>query len=215
MSISPQMLEEFLPVVRYWARHYTHGKHPVLDVEDLVVVGMMGLMDAAKRFHPRHHTQFKTYAEFRIRGEILDELRRQDWMSRGERRKQKQFRQAVGALEQELGHHPTETELAKVLSFQRADIARFEQYDAKDTHKPYTEGELGCEDAGMVQVIERDALENMLAQLPPTIGKVLRMRYFEDASLAEISRAVGLSQGRVSQLHGEGLAFLRDEMKAA
>lgn len=202
-------------MVRYWARHYAHGKHQVLDQEDLVIVGMIGLMDAAKRYHPRHNTQFKTYAEFRIRGEILDELRRQDWMTRSERRKQKQFRQAVGFLEQELGHHPSESELAKVLPFLRADIARFEQYDAKDTHKPYTEGELGSEDAGLVQVTERDMLENMLAQLPPTMGTVLRMRYFDDASLAEISAAIGLSQGRVSQLHGEGLALLRDGKKAA
>lgn len=213
--LTPEILQEFLPTVQYWARHYTNGKHQVLDFDDLVVVGLMGLIDAAKRYHPRHKTLFKTYAEFRIRGEILDELRRQDWMSRTERRKQKQYRQALSQLEQHLGRSPSDKEMAKVLPFEAPEIIRLKQYEQQDTLRPYNEGDLSPEAPAVDQVEVRDEVEALLEQLPPVMSLVLRRRYFEDAPLAEIAREVGLTEGRISQLHGEGLNRLRELKKVA
>ncbi len=205
-------LQEFLPTIRYWARHYAHRSHQILDFEDLMVVGMMGLMDAAGKFNPQRDVQFKTYAEFRIRGEIIDELRRQDWMSRSERKKQRQFRAAQHALEQHLGRSPTGQEMARVLPFRPRELDRLRQYEGSETIRSYQEGDVSPEHAqdDVARRIElRDELSALLEQLSPVHRRVLELRYFEDAPLAQIAREIRLSEGRVSQLITEALEQLR------
>lgn len=207
-------LNEYLPTVKYWARHFSHRAHQVLDFEDLVVVGLMGLMDAAKKFNPRRDVQFKTYAEFRIRGEIIDELRRQDWMSRSERKKQKLFRRAQTELEQNLGRHPTRQEMARVLPFKPKELDRMQQYDAHESLRAYQEGDLseGTDTDTVAHMVETlDEVHELMCALPPLHRLVLEKRYFEDASLAVIAHEVGLSEGRVSQLHTEAIELLRQE----
>lgn len=221
LQLNPALLDEFLPMVRYWARYYSRRGGQVLDVDDLVVVGLMGLMNAASRFDQNHSTMFKTYAEFRIRGEILDELRRQDWMTRSERRKQKLFRQAEKRLGQKLGRNPTRTELAKVLPFKPRELDRMLEYEAADTIRPYEEGDRPHDDipeeqdtvAGQVE--RQNEVQDLLTLLSPLHRQILRRRYYDDASLNEIASEVGLSEGRVSQLHSEALTRLRNGKRAA
>lgn len=214
-QLTPQEIEEFLPTLRYWARHYAHRAHQILDFEDLLVVGMMGLMDAARRYNPKRDVLFKTYAEFRIRGEIIDELRRQDWLSRSERRKQKIYRKAHHALEQNLGRDPTRQEVAKVLPFKGVDLDRIRQYEDHDTLRAYSEGDLADLSDGVAQQIEqKDEVRELLHKLPPLHRTVMERRYFEDAPLSAIAREIGLSEGRVSQLHGEAIEMLRLEVSS-
>jgi RNA polymerase sigma factor for flagellar operon FliA len=213
-ELSSQEIEEFVPTVRYWARHYAHRAHQILDVEDLYVVGMMGLMDAARRYNPQRDVLFKTYAEFRIRGEIIDELRRQDWLSRSERRKQKIYRKAHQTLEQNLGRDPTRQEVAKVLPFKSLDLDRIRQYEDHDTLRAYTEGESQDLSDGVAdKVLQRDEVYELMTALPPLHRLVVERRYFADASIAVIAQEIGLSEGRVSQLHGEAIEMLRLEAK--
>ncbi|MBY0516636.1 MAG: sigma-70 family RNA polymerase sigma factor [Bacteriovoracaceae bacterium] len=208
-------VDEFLPTVRYWARHYAHRAHQVLDFEDLVVVGMMGLMDAASKYNPQKDTLFKTYAEFRIRGEIIDELRRQDWMTRSERRKQKLYRKAHHQLEQNLGRNPTNGEMAKILPFKSQDLDRMRQYDDNDSIRVYQEGDLPQEsgrDTVSETIEAKDEVHELLTALPELHRRVVEKRYFEDAPLSVIAEEIGLSEGRVSQLHSEALILLKNEM---
>jgi len=212
-ELRPETLAEFLPTVRYWARHYTHHANQVLDFDDLVVVGLIGLMDAVKRYQQEAQSHFKTYAEFRIRGEIVDELRRQDWMTRSERRKQKSYRSAEGQLEQKLGRDPTREELAKVLPFKSCDLDRMAQYGKREVLCPYLEGDYnsaeGLHDTVAEVVTIHDEVRSLLEQLPPAMRTILEMRYYDEAPIHEIAQAVGLSQGRVSQLHAEAMELLR------
>lgn len=216
-TLDPATLQEFLPTVEYWARHYAHRSHQVLEVDDLVVVGMMGLMDALARYSSEHNTLFKTYAEFRIRGEIVDELRRQDWMTRTERRKQKTYRRAEEKLQHQLGRAPRRQELAQVLPFPSQELDRLAQYESGDTIRPYIEGDLKetCPLTPGEAVELHDEVTHLLQSLPMPMRQVVSMRYYDDAGLDEIAQAVGLSVGRVSQLHTEGLSLLRERKQAA
>jgi RNA polymerase sigma factor FliA len=210
-------IEDYLPTVQYWARHYSHHTHQVLDYDDLVVVGLMGLMDAAQKFNEKKDVLFKTYAEFRIRGEIIDELRRQDWMSRSERKKQKIFRQNKHKLEQDLGREPTRVEMAKILPFKSREMDRIQQYESNDTLRAYQEGDLNHD--GVLRDIVAESIENkdevyeLLCTLPDVHRTVIERRYFEESSLSEIAKEVHLSEGRVSQIHSEALDMLRKEIK--
>jgi RNA polymerase sigma factor FliA len=207
-------LEEYLPTVQYWARHYSHQSHQVLDFDDLVVVGLMGLMDAAKRFNPNRDVQFKTYAEFRIRGEIIDELRKQDWMSRSERKKQKVFRHAQQQLVHDLGRDPTRQEMAKILPFKSRELDRIQQYETNDSIRAYQEGDSAkLEDFVSQEIENRDEVQELISMLPKTHKRVIELRYFEDASLSSIAKDIGLSEGRVSQIHTEAIEILRNELK--
>lgn len=214
-ELSSQEIEEFIPTVRYWARHYAHRAHQILDFEDLFVVGMMGLMDAARRYNPQRDVLFKTYAEFRIRGEIIDELRRQDWLSRSERRKQKIYRKAHHDLEQNLGRDPTRQEVAKVLPFKSLDLDRIRQYEDHDTLRAYSDGDSQDLSDGVAdKILQRDEVYELMTALPALHRLVVERRYFADASIAVIAQEIGLSEGRVSQLHGEAIEMLRTEAKS-
>jgi len=211
-SLDARSLQEHLPTVRYWARHYAHRKHNVLDYDDLYIMGIIGLMDAVKRFRPEKHALFKSYAEFRIRGEIVDELRRQDWMTRTERHKHKVYQNAETHLGHELGRHPTRQELAQVLAFPSVDLDRLAQYDQHETLRPYTEGELASHELqdNVAETVERhDELMGLLNHLTAPMRLIMEMRYYQDASVEEIAQAIGLSLGRVSQLHNEAIELMR------
>lgn len=211
-AVTSEMLQEFLPTIRHWARHYTHRRHQVLDFDDLVVVGVLGLMDAARLFKNSHGTQFKTYAEFRIRGEILDELRRQDWMGRVDRRRQRRYRTESAHLTQELGRGPTTRELAKVLPFAPEQLDHLAELETSAGPTAYVEGQ--CT-APAVDVVLSDEVRHLLKGLPPIEAHILRRYYLDDAPLATIAREVKLTVGRVSQLHHQALARLKDTDRAA
>lgn len=208
-----------MPTIRYWARHYHYQHHQVLDFEDLVMVGVIGLIDAMNKYDSHKKNQFKTYAEFRIRGEIIDELRKQDWMTRSERRKQKRYQKAKTNLTEELGRAPTSNEVGNVLQFKSKDMTRLEQYEAGDTIKQYVEGETLSATLATTE-FETYALKKTLSvvldELPKTMRLIVTLKYFEDLNFYDISQIVNLSEGRICQLHAEALEMLKkfiDEQK--
>lgn len=205
-----------MPTIRYWARHYHYNYHQVLDMEDLVMVGVIGLIDAMNKYKKDKKNQFKTYAEFRIRGEIIDELRKQDWMTRSERNKQKKYQRAKNDLTDELGHVPSQEELMNVLPFKNKDMIRLEQYEKGDTIKPYVEGE--TQGLGSLVNSEFDSyalkktLSVVLEELPKTMKLIVTLKYFEDLNFFEISKIVNLSEGRICQLHAEAIDLLKQHL---
>ena len=218
-KLSPQdtsrqeIIKNFMPTIQYWARHFHYQYHQVLDFDDLVMVGVIGLIDAMNKYKKDKKNQFKTYAEFRIRGEIIDELRKQDWMTRSERNKQKKYKKAKTSLTEELGRAPTTEEMSNVLHFKSRDMIRLEQYEKGETIKPYIEGETQSLGSLVNNEFDHYALKKTLSvvmdQLPHTMKAIVSLKYFEDMNFFEISKVVGLSEGRICQLHAEALEMLK------
>lgn len=208
-----EIIKNFMPTIRYWAKHYHYQYHQVLEFEDLVMVGIIGLIDAMNKYKKDKKNQFKTYAEFRIRGEIIDELRKQDWMTRSERNKQKKYKRAKNDLTEELGRSPTSQEVSNILQFKSKDLIRMEQYESGETIKQYVEGETLS--SGNLSNSEFDSysLKKTLAvvmdELPRTMRLIVTLKYFEDLNFFEISKVVNLSEGRICQLHAEALETLK------
>ncbi len=217
-SSRQEIIKNFMPTIRYWAKHFHYQYHQVLDFEDLVMVGIIGLIDAMNKYKKDKKNQFKTYAEFRIRGEIIDELRKQDWMTRSERTKQKKYKRAKKDLTEELGRNPTSQEVSNVLHFKSKDMIRFEQYENGDTIKPYVEGETLTQSSMSSSEFEIYSLKKTLSvvmdELPKTMRLILVLKYFEDLNFHEISDVVNLSEGRICQLHAEALEMLKAHLEA-
>lgn len=177
------------------------------------MVGVIGLIDAMNKYKKDKKNQFKTYAEFRIRGEIIDELRKQDWMTRSERNKQKKFKKAKKNLTEELGRTPTSSEMGNVLAFKSRDMIRMEQYESGETIKSYVEGETISSGASSDTEFDHYSLKKTLAvvmdELPRTMRLIVTLKYFEDLNFHEISQVVELSEGRICQLHAEALESLK------
>ncbi len=215
-SSRQEIIKSFMPTIRYWAKHYHYQYHQVLDFEDLVMVGVIGLIDAMNKYKKDKQNQFKTYAEFRIRGEIIDELRKQDWMTRSERNKQKKYKRAKRDLTEELGRNPTQEEITNVLPFKSRDMIRLEQYENGETIKPYVEGETvsgrGLENSEFDNYALKKTLAVVMEELPKTMRLILTLKYFEDLNFFEISKVVSLSEGRICQLHAEALAMLKEHL---
>lgn len=223
MSINPQetsrqeIIKNFMPTIRYWAKHYHYQYHQVLEFEDLVMVGIIGLIDAMNKYKKDKKNQFKTYAEFRIRGEIIDELRKQDWMTRSERNKQKKYKRAKNHLTEELGRVPTSIEMSNVLPFKSKDMIRMEQYETGDTIKSYEEGVTQGEETFRNSEFENYSLRKtllvILDDLPRTMRLIVTLKYFEDLNFQEISKVVNLSEGRICQLHAEAIELLKEHLE--
>lgn len=212
-SSRQEIIKSFMPTIRYWAKHFHYQYHQVLEFEDLVMVGIIGLIDAMNKYKKEKKNQFKTYAEFRIRGEIIDELRKQDWMTRSERNKQKKYKRAKHTLTEELGRAPTSQEISNVLPFKSKDMIRMEQYESGETIKQYVEGETSSQ--GYLENTEfenyalRKTLSVVMEELPRTMRLIVTLKYFEDLNFHDISKVVNLSEGRICQLHAEALEILK------
>ena len=213
-----EIIKNFMPTIRYWAKHYHYQYHQVLEFEDLVMVGIIGLIDAMNKYKKDKQNQFKTYAEFRIRGEIIDELRKQDWMTRSERNKQKKYKKAKSNLTEELGRVPTSNEISNILPFKSKDMIRMEQYESGDTIKQYVEGETVSHEPLANSEFDNYSLKKTLSvvmdELPRTMRLIVTLKYFEDLNFHEISKVVNLSEGRICQLHAEALNLLKDQLDA-
>jgi RNA polymerase sigma factor FliA len=209
-----EIIKNFMPTIRYWAKHYHYQYHQVLEFQDLVMVGIIGLIDAMNKYKKEKSNQFKTYAEFRIRGEIIDELRKQDWMTRSERTKQKKYKKAKHHLTEELGRLPTSKEISNVIQFKSKDMIRMEQYDAGDTIKPYVDGETctNSENSELNQYLLKKTLSVVVEELPRTMKLIITLKYFEDLNFLEISKVINLSEGRICQLHSEAINILKEHL---
>lgn len=206
-----------MPTIQYWARHFHYQYHQVLDFDDLVMVGVIGLIDAMNKYKKDKKNQFKTYAEFRIRGEIIDELRKQDWMTRSERNKQKKYKAAKSKMTEELGRVPTSEEMSNVLPFKGKDMIRMEQYEKGETIKQYIEGETQTLGGLVNNEFElyslRKTLAVMMDEIPRTMRLIVQLKYFEDLNFFEISKIINLSEGRICQLHAEALELLKSHLE--
>lgn len=200
------------------------------DKEDLINVGIMGLMSALEKFDETKNVQFETYAGFRIRGAVLDELRAKDWAPRSARSKDNKIEGAMAQLKKNLGRAPDETEIAAHLGlaldeyFKLLDDARcvsmistedlppdyLEKFGSQEVQEQINEGNpLSM----LVDMEFKDRLRQAIDQLPPKEKLVLSLYYFEELTMKEAGRVMDLTESRVCQLHSQAVLRLRGLVK--
>jgi RNA polymerase sigma factor FliA len=225
-----QLLMKHLPTVRFVARKIHASLPQHVELDDLISAGIVGLIDAFGKFDVNKQVQFKTYAQFRIRGAILDSLRLLDWAPRDLRRKGREVEEAVRVLVQQLGRAPEEQEIAAAI---KMDLIAFQHLlgDLKGL-------EIGClhiertEDAGDEEIayipgpVDEDPLflcmkgemKQLLADaidgLPEKERLVLTFYYFEELSMKEIATILNVVESRVSQIHTAAVIRLRSALGA-
>ncbi len=220
-----RLILEHLPQVRLIARRIHDRLPESVSLEDLVSTGIVGLISAIDHFDPTHNVKLKTYAEYKIRGAILDSLRGLDWAPRQQRKRAKQIEAAISALEQQLHGAPTEDQIAKELNLSIEEYhewlvdVRGVNLGSLETAAPEEEGRdilkyVSDDEAQWPsRLLERSELERLLSEaverMPPVERTVLSLYYQEEMTLREIAKIVELHESRVSQLKSQAVLRLR------
>jgi RNA polymerase sigma factor for flagellar operon FliA len=224
------LLKQYSPLVRRLA-HQMIAKLPAnVEIDDLIQVGMIGLNDALARFDLAQGVQFETFATQRIRGAMLDELRSGDWMSRGDRKQQRQIEAAVHRLEQQFGRAPAESEIAVEMGLSLTDYQDLltKVRGTQLVHLEDMSGDDGDEDFLDRHVVDaasdplamlndrrmREALVEAIKLLPEREQYVMSMYYEHDMNLKEIAAVLKVTESRVCQLHSQSIARLRAKLRA-
>lgn len=223
-----ELVKKYDQKVRFVAMKLAQGLPNSVDMEDLVSVGFIGLMDAADKFDPTKNVKFSTYAEFRIRGAILDELRAQDWVPHCARGRAKEIENAYHRLERTKGQGPTDTELSRELGVSRERLQKMRSHVSHlqlvSLDAPLIESEAAeqsIEDRdGTNPYLEatRNDAKSFLEQLfSETLSEeeriVLSCYYFRGLNLKEISSILSLSESRISQIHTKAIVRLKQKVK--
>jgi RNA polymerase sigma factor FliA len=222
------LIETHLPLVRSIADRMRRRLPNKIEAEDLYSVGVTGLVSAARNFRPSQFGSFSSYATTRIRGAILDELRRMDWLSRATRSKAKRLGSVISRLEQESGGAVNHKVLSKELQMTEDELrelmeeirpVKFVSLDSPEEMSDSDDQSLhevipddNC--AGAFDILERKELIRILsekiAQLPEVPKKVLAMYYYEGMRLAQIAACFGLTESRICQIHTQAVNQLRN-----
>ena len=219
-----RLLTENLQEVRYIARRI-HDRLPShVPFDDLVHAGILGLIDAVDRFDPGKNVQLKSYARFRIRGAILDSLRQMDWSPRNLRRQARRIEEAVRELSAELGHAPSEPEIALKLGLPLEDFQiLLGDLRSLDIGSLQAQFEATGEEAASVVAtrLEEDPFQTTLRtelrvllsgaieELDANERQVLGLYYLEELTMKEVGVIMGVGESRVSQIHTAALLRLR------
>lgn len=224
-AVRDRLLVEHLPTVRFVARRIHERLPQHVDIDDLISAGIVGLMDAFAKFDHAKQVQFKSYAQFRIRGAILDSLRTLDWSPRELRRKGRAVEDAVRTLTQRLGRSPVETEVAdememslqeyqqllgelKGLEIGSLNLERNE--DGGDDELSYLPG--SERDEPLFRCLKgelRQRLVDAIESLPEKERMVVSLYYHEELTMKEIGLVLGVVESRVSQIHTSAVVKLR------
>lgn len=220
-----RLILEHLPQVRLIARRIHERLPESVNLEDLVSTGILGLISAIDRFDPGQKVKLKTYAEYKIRGAILDSLRGLDWAPRQQRRRSKLIEMAVANLEQHLHRAPTEDEIAGELGLSLEEyhewlveirglnVGSLEHAPGEEEGRDLLKFISDKQDDWPSHLLERAELKRILAQaisrMPYIERTVLGLYYQQELTLREISRVVKLHESRVSQLKTQAIVRLR------
>lgn len=221
-----RIIREFTPIIKTIAHRLAFRLPAYLDAEDLVSAGIIGLMDALEKYDPSREAKFKTYAEFRIRGAILDEIRSMEWVPRSVRERIALLQRTHHALLKRYGRPPTDEEVAAELHMSVAELDEFlsrsqgavlislDDFDVTepnagrivnllaDTRQPDPLSVLVSEDI-------RTTLARAVQQLPEKERMVLSLYYYEELTMKEIGRILNVTESRVCQVHAKAVLRLK------
>jgi RNA polymerase sigma factor FliA len=227
------LLRRFAPLVRHVVERVATTLPRTVDHEDLYSAGVLGLLDAHAKFDTGKGVKFETYAVWRIRGAVLDQLRALDWVSRSMRRKARNLDGVTRKLDQKLGRAASEVELAREMNLSRGDFYRLldqvrgavlvslDENRSGEDQEPSTLAD-HLADPSAVNLEERleeeerkVVLLRTLNHLPEQERLVVALYYYEHLTLKEIGRALGISESRVSQVHTRAMSRLRLRLQHA
>lgn len=220
-----RLIMEHLPQVRLIARRIHERLPESISLDDLISTGIIGLISAIDRFDASHNVKLKTYAEYKIRGAILDSLRGLDWAPRQQRKRTKQIEAAIAAIEQRLHRAPSEEEIASELGLnieeyhdwlvdiRGINLGSLETNSTEDDGRDLLRYVSDDQENWPSRLLERAELEKLLAQglekMPYIERTVLSLYYHEELTLREIAKIVKLHESRVSQLKSQAIVRLR------
>ena len=222
-----RLILEHLPQVRLIARRIQERLPESISLDDLISTGVLGLISAIDNFDPGHNVKLKTYAEYKIRGAILDSLRGLDWAPRQKRRKSKQIEAAVSTAEQRLKRSPNEEEIASELGVTLAEYHEWLveirginmaslEYAGTDQGKDLLHYLPDTGENLPSVLLERAELERLLAssidRIPEIERTVLSLYFHEELTLREIAGIVNLHESRISQLKSQAILRLRSQL---
>ncbi len=223
-AIKEQLIIEYAQLVKFVAGRLSMYLGSNVEFEDLCGYGVFGLIDAIDKFDYEKGVKFETYASLRIRGSILDNIRKMDWIPRSIRKKQKAIDLATQKIESELGRSATDEEISSELEISVDEyykwtnqtkalaLTSLEEYVEQGgetrvepiSHSKYTQPE---------EMAEKDALKALLTKAIDNLSekekKVIILYYYEELTLKEISAIMGVSESRISQLHTKGLSKMK------
>lgn len=222
------LIKAMLPLVNHIVHRMAIYLPPHLSHEDLISAGVIGLIDAVDRFDPQRGTSLKSYCALRIRGAVLDELRRLDWVPRSVHREARKLQEAQELAAQKLGREPTEDEIREQLGMEEEDfyqlLDRVKPASYFSLQEPVKESEEGSSlaheevladaraqsaDEQALQQEDKTILIEQLHLLPTQQMQVLTLYYLEDLRLKEIADILDLTESRVSQIHTLAIQRLR------
>ena len=210
-------------LVKRIAFHMINRMPDSVQVEDLIQSGMLGLLEAASHFDARQGASFETYAGIRIRGAMLDELRKLDWTPRSVHRKFREVSEAMRKLEGELGRDPSDREVAAEMGIELAEYhrilvdsttTRLFSVDALEEHGDYQTPQSAADSP--LESLSRDEYQQQLADsiraLPQKEQLVMSLYYDDELNFREIGQVLEVSESRVCQIHGQAMMRIRTRM---
>ncbi len=225
-----RIVKNLLPFIKYTAHRLSWGLPPQLTVEDLISVGVMGLLEALRRY-TEGRVKINTFVQYRIKGAMLDELRAHNWIPKSMSKKINTIKNAHLNLEKELGRLPDEKEVTeflgmtqeeyyKVLQFANRQInMRFEDFNKRicgEDNRDILECIPDIDAKTPLEILEENKTKKLLAdmidELPEKEKLVLSLYYWEEMTMKEIAKVIKLTEGRVCQLHSQALIRIKAKL---
>ncbi|HED16400.1 MAG TPA: RNA polymerase sigma factor FliA [Gammaproteobacteria bacterium] len=220
------LVTQHVTLVNRIAYHMVSRLPANVQVDDLVQAGMIGLLEAARNYNPSQGASFETYAGIRIRGSMLDEIRRLDWTPRSVHRKVRMVSEAVRQIENEKGRDARDHEVAEALELTLEEYHKilqdatgcrvFSFEDMNSMGEDHESGMSGSDDGPLECLQDEDFKKNLshsISGLPERERLVMSLYYDEELNLREIGEVLGVSESRVCQIHGQALIRLRARMQ--
>ena len=228
-----EVIIQYSPMIKYVANRIAMRLPPHIEVDDLISVGVLGLMDAITKYDSSRGAKFKTYAEFRVRGAILDELRSMDWVPRSIRQKASKVDKVVQGLQAKLRRTPEDEEVAKEMGlsldqfhqtlnetksipiFSLEDLGIAKESGDQQSLLDCLAGKADADPQTQVRLVElKEIIAKAIDALPEKERLMVSLYYYEELTMKEIGAVLDITESRVSQIHSKAVYRLRTKLKA-
>ena len=228
-----EVIKRYSPMIKYVANRIAMRLPPHIEVDDLISVGVLGLMDAITKYDSSRGAKFKTYAEFRVRGAILDELRAMDWVPRSIRQKASNVDKVVQSLQAKLSRAPEDEEVAKEMGlslgqfhdtlnetksipiFSLEDLGIAKESGEQQSLLDCLAGKADADPQTQIRLIElKEIIAKAIDALPEKERLMVSLYYYEELTMKEIGAVLEITESRVSQIHSKAVYRLRTKLKA-
>ena len=232
-KLRDQLIMDYAPLIRFVAQRIAARLPSNIDIDDLISAGVIGLMDAIEKYDPSRDNKFKTYAEFRIKGAILDQLRSLDWVPRSVRQKGRRLERAYGEVEQRLGRAANEDEVADSLGLELDklhtlinQVKGISLVNLEEIRGTNSDGDRSGTFADIIEDVQSEnpfaslkhmetkhVISDTIGSLPEKERLVISLYYYEDLNMKEIGTILGITESRVCQIHTKAVMRLRSKLK--